>query len=384
MAYVGTRITLLTNIPAPYRLAVWDHLDKLTRGRTKVLFIAPSESRRKWPVPIAHMAFDWRFLSHGPDPGRPLSQAASAVAMLVELFRDWPQTVICGGYDSVAAWICFCWCKLFQKRFVLWLESNARDSRESSRVKHMLKKWFVSRADAIAAAGKATVEYVTSLGAQQERIFLAPFGGDMKLFSRHSHMPDPLPAKHQLGLPPRLILYAGRLVRAKGIYVLFDAFQRISTELPGTGLLIVGHGPEERALRERARSLSLESVYFLGPQPYRRMPDYYVLADVLVLPSFSEPWGFVVNEAFACGVPAIVSRVAGACDDLIVDGETGFAIDPGNPCELADRVLCVLKDPSLRARMSENCRRRIQAFSAEACAEGLLAAVQGVRCEICR
>lgn len=382
MANRSGRITLLTNIPAPYRVATWNHLDRLTGGDSKVLFISPAEYRRKWAVPAEHMEFDCGFLSRGGDPSRPSVQVVSAAGMLLHLLHRRPQTVVCGGYDSVAAWVSFCWCKLFRKRFVLWLESNARDRREPGRIKRGLKKWIVSKADGIAAAGSATVEYVTAQGAHRNRIFLAPLGGDVELFTRRSRSVDADREKRALGFPPHLVLYSGRLVRAKGVFVLLEAFRQVASELPQAGLLIVGHGPEQQAMRRLAEQLQLRHVFFLGPQPYERMPDYYALADVLVLPTFSDPWGFVVNEAFACGVPAIVSRAAGACDDLVVEGETGFAISSGNSAELAERILLVLKNPELRTRLSEGCRRRIRHYSAEACAKGLLAAARGNRNEI--
>lgn len=382
MANHSGRITLLTNIPAPYRVAMWNHLAHLTGGDTKVLFIGPAEDCREWAVPAQHMAFDWGFLSRGTDPSRLSAQTVSAVGMLLHLLCRRPRTVVCGGYDSFAAWVSFCWCKLFGKRFVLWLESNARDRREPGRIKRGLKKWIVSKADGIAASGSATVDYVTALGAARNRIFLAPFGGDVELFTRRSRSVDADREKRALGFPTHLVLYSGRLVRAKGVFVLLEAFRRVASELPDTGLLIVGHGPDQQAMRQLAKQLQLRRVFFLGPQPYERMPYYYALADVLVLPTFSDAWGFVVNEAFACGVPAIVSRVAGACDDLVVEGETGFAVSPGNPVVLAEQILLVLKNPELRARLSEGCRRRIRHYSAEACAEGLLAAARGNRNEV--
>lgn len=379
MPVTANRITLLTNIPAPYRVATWNRLARLTGGKTKVLFIAPTEARRNWVVPAERMKFDWQFLSRRPDPRHLSAQAASGAAMLLHLFRNRPQAVVCGGYDSVAAWICFLWCKLLGKRFVLWLESTARDRRKPGLLKLRLKRWIVSRADAIAAAGSATTEYVTGLGARRDRIFLAPFGGDMEIFSRRSLSIDAAREKRRLGFPPRLILYSGRLVRGKGILVLLDAFRIVTSELSEAGLLVVGHGPDREAMRRHARRLGLENIHFLGPQPYERMPRYYALADVLVLPTFSDQWGFVVNEAFACGVPAVVSRVAGVCDDLIDEGETGFAVDPGNFSQLAEHVLRILRDSELRARMSGNCRRLVRNYSADACAEGLLAAARGER-----
>jgi glycosyltransferase involved in cell wall biosynthesis len=326
------------------------------------------------------MHFPWRYLAHGSKR----VNAKSAAAMLVELARSRPQVIICGGYDSLAAWVCFLWSKLFRRRLVLWLESTARDARQPGWLKTNLKRLFVRQADAIAAAGKATVEYVKGLGASEERIFLAPMSTDTRFFAREAAKVHRDEVKQALGYPPRLILYSGRLDAKKGVFVLLEAFARIQQEMPEAGLLIAGHGPERAKMEDFCRRGGLRHVYFLGARQYRQMPAVYALADVLALPTFSDTWGMVINEAFACGVPAVVSAVAGACDDLIVNGETGFAVPPGDPVRLAERLLAILHHPDLHRRMSTNCRALIQEFSPEACAQGLLQAALGVRPRSCR
>jgi glycosyltransferase involved in cell wall biosynthesis len=215
------------------------------------------------------------------------------------------------------------------------------------------------------------------LGAREGQIFLAPISTDNEFFAREAGKVDREQEKRRLGYPRRLVLYSGRLVREKGVFVLLEAFRKVVSELPDAGLLIVGHGPEQSRMEVFCRQASLNQVYFLGARQYRAMPYVYALADVLVLPTFSDPWGLVVNEAFACGVPAVVSNVAGACDDLIIEGETGFAVKPGDPAELAGRILRLLSDAELRLRMGANCRVLIRKYSPEACAEGLLAAAGG-------
>ena len=333
---------------------------------------------RRWAVPIQEMCFEHRFLTNGSDYIRPLREVRGALAMLCSLAAYRPEAIICGGYDSLAAWVCFLWCKIFQRRFVLWLESTARDARKPGRVKNWLKKLMVSHADGIAAAGRATVAYVKGLGATDGQIFLAPLSADNQFFARQAAEIHREQAKHEKGYPGLLILYAGRLVREKGVFILLEAFAHILTELPDAGLLIAGHGPEQEKMKDFCRRAKLRHVYFLGARQYHEMPSVYALADVLALPTFSDPWGMVVNEAFACGVPAVVSSVAGSCDDLIIDGKTGFAVRAGDPIELADRILQILRDPTLRARLSANCRFLIQKYSPQACAQGLLeAALQG-------
>lgn len=370
---------LLTNIPAPYRILVWNHLFQLTGGQLKVLFIAVSESRRSWVIPVEKMNFPWQFLSDSLNSNRIFVETKTGGAMLLHLMRFRPQAVVCGGYAHLAAWACFLWCKLFRRRFVLWCEENKHSYRKPSKMRRWLKWLIISHSDAVAPSGKATVEYVKQYGARDEQIFVAPFGGDNDSFARNALKVDAAQEKALHGYPPRLILFSGRLVRLKGVFELLQAFRAISSELPDVGLLIVGHGPAQKAMEEFCQREGLKRVYFLGPQPYERMPYFNALADLLVLPTFSDQWGFVVNEAFACGIPAILSRVAGACDDLILEGETGFSVEPGNVDDLKAKILLVLNDQSLRERMSRNCRELIKEYSAEACAQGLLAAALGAR-----
>jgi glycosyltransferase involved in cell wall biosynthesis len=371
-------VFILTNIPAPYRIPVFNRLAQSCPGFI-VCFLAPTESQRKWAVPVEEMQFAWRFLTNSNGFPAPLSETKAALAMLRSLATLRPKVIVCGGYNSLAAWVCLIWSRISRRRFVLWLESNTRDHRKPGMVTTWLKRLFVSKADGIAAAGKATVDYVKGLGAREGRIFLAPISTDNEFFAREAGKVDREQEKQRLGYPRLLVLYSGRLVREKGVFVLLEAYQKVSRELPDVGLLVVGHGPEQNAMEDFCRHADLKQVYFLGAWQYHEMPYFYALADLLVLPTFSDPWGLVVNEAFACGVPAVVSNVAGACDDLIVGGETGFAVRPGDPGELADRILRVLGDAELRLRMSADCRELIRKYSPDACAAGLLSCLGGTR-----
>ena len=369
-------IALFHSTPDPYRLRVFNHLNHLTGGKLHVVFISNSSPQGDWNVRADETNFQWSVLARDAR-AEFRRKARIAVSILTFLLHSKPSVVASGGYDTLSAWISLAWCKLFRRRFVLWVSATARDDRRPSKVKDWLKRLMIARADAVAAAGRATVEYARQLGARTGQLFLVPNGFDIEFFAQEAGKVDPLAEKRRRGYPPQLILCAARLVPAKGVFTLLEAFRQLMAERLSVGLLIVGEGPARGALEDFCRSSGLRHVFFLGAQPYDRMPYYYALADVLVHPTFSDTWGFVVAEAFACGVPAIVSRVAGVCDDLIVEGETGLTVEPGNGEELARKIVYLLQDQALRARMSTNCRRLIKKYSVEACAGGLLAAALG-------
>ena len=345
-------------------------------GRLEVCFISLKNSLRRWRLDEKEMGFAWRTLGGERAEGI-FGQLEAALAMLRFLMARSPATLICGGYDSPAAWVGLLWCRLLGSRLVLACDSNARDRRKGGALRQRAKRFFVAHSDTIAVPGRAALEYAKELGASEKRIFTVPFGLDSSLFVRATQGIDPAAEKKSRGWPDRLILFAGRLVGDKGVFVLLDAYRQVTQSLKDVGLLFVGDGPARREMAVFCCEASLPAVFFVGEQDYERMPCFYALADVLVLPTFTDAYGYVVVEAFACGVPAIVSNVAGVCDDFIRDGDTGFAVEPGDAAQLAQRIRQVLEDDGLRARMSANCRRMVEGYSPEACAEGLLAAVNG-------
>jgi glycosyltransferase involved in cell wall biosynthesis len=103
------------------------------------------------------------------------------------------------------------------------------------------------------------------------------------------------------------------------------------------------------------------------------MPAYYAAADVLVLPSESETWGLVVNEAMACGLPAIVSADAGCVPDLIDEGLTGFTFSSGNVAQLAMRMEEVAMTGS--ESMRERVLAKIKEYTVEAAVRGTVDAL---------
>jgi len=376
MKQTDCEVAVLAPLPAPYTTSVWNQLARLMDGRLEVCFLSLTNSLRRWRLQEKEMGFAWRILGRDRTEGL-LSQLKAAGALLRFLMERRPTTLICGGYDSPAAWVGLLWCRLLRSRLVLACDSNARDCRKGGALRNRAKRFFVAHSDAVAVPGRAAFQYARELGASEGRIFTVPFGLDTRLFACGAQGMDPAAEKRSQGWPPRLILFAGRLVEEKGVFVLLEAYRQVSRNLPGVGLLFVGEGPARPEMAEYCREASLPGVFFGGAQDYKDMPYFYALADILVLPTFSDAYGYVVIEAFACGVPAIVSTVAGVCDDFLRDGETGFAVTPGDAAALARRITEVLGDDVLRARMSANCRRIVEGYSPEACAEGLLAAASG-------
>ena len=121
-----------------------------------------------------------------------------------------------------------------------------------------------------------------------------------------------------------VFLFLSRLEDFKGIQDLFDAFIRLRTQRSDVALVIAGSGSLKRFVKDAAASL--RSVHFVGHLSGDRIWEAYCASDVFVLPSRREPWGLVVNEAMAAGLPVIVTDVAGCTDDLVRDNVSGLSV----------------------------------------------------------
>jgi glycosyltransferase involved in cell wall biosynthesis len=210
------------------------------------------------------------------------------------------------------------------------------------------------------------------MGAANQTVFVAPNAVDIGVFGSYENARSRAPrVRGELGLPQRYFLFAGRLVKEKGLLDLLAAYESLGADLrEQVGLVFAGDGPLRADLESLARSIFPGTIHFAGFVHRDELVNYYSLAECLVFPTYSDTWGMVVNEAMACGLPVICSSVAGCAADLVKAG--GRIVAPGNILQLSAAMQEIASDPSLRDRMSQENRSLIQSFSPELCAAGIV------------
>jgi glycosyltransferase involved in cell wall biosynthesis len=166
-------------------------------------------------------------------------------------------------------------------------------------------------------------------------------------------------ARRRLGLEDLpWILFVGRLAKEKRVDFLLKAFVLLEKKLK-TGLLIVGTGPEELALRNLTKRLRLKEVFFSGFVSEEKLKDYYQAADVFVLPSKSELQGLVCLEAAAYGVPLIGAKSV-ALPELIKDGVNGYLFNPESETDLAEKLLKILSSKGLQEELRKGALESVR------------------------
>jgi 1,2-diacylglycerol 3-alpha-glucosyltransferase len=295
-----------------------------------------------------------------------------------------PQIIICGGYSYAASWQALLWARRHRVEFVLWSESNRSDSRTERPLVEWLKSAFLRRCDRFVVPGKASFEYLELLGSPPTNILTAPNAVDNSWFATGAenarlHANE---FRQKLKLPSRFILFVGRLVPEKGVFDLLAAYAKLESSLRSeVGLVFAGDGISKTELIRQAKQITPGAVLFPGFAQREDLAGLYALADLLVLPTHSDPWGLVVNEAMACGLPIIVSSVAGCSADLVEDGWNGYVVPLQDAEKLSAAIDSVVRHPELRRQMSARSLERIRNYSPEACADGLAAAAISARTE---
>jgi len=372
------RIALITEIVAPYRIPVFNALAQHDNIDLHVVFLAETDPElRQWAIYRDEINFSHEILPSWRVRAGKMNWLLNR-GIRSALNRNHPDVIICGGYNYVSSWTALLWARRRRVPFILWSESNAYDRRRGYAWVEFLKAYFLGRCNGFAVPGRASLDYLRSLGAPADRIFIAPNAVDNCFFLRESEQArrqsDAL--RLQLNLPQRYILFVGRLVREKGVFDLLEAYAKLSGKLRSeVGLVFAGDGTAKQRLIEQAEDIQPGTVFLCGFAQREQLARYYGLAEALVLPTHSDPWGLVVNEGMACGLPIVVSNVAGCAADLVQDGWNGFVVRPGDSGELCTAISSLIEDPERRRRMGERSTERIQQYSPDACAAGLMSAV---------
>lgn len=335
------RIALLTEIPAPFRIPLFNALANEPDVELRVLFLSKRDPKHPYPVYADEFRFNSRTL-----PGRDLIRNARWVVLnrgvFAELVRFRPDAVIVGGWNQPAFWQAALYTRLCRRPLIGWVESTARDARPASTWLGRVKRMLIGGCTGFLVPGSASREYLRALGVSDEQIVAAPNAVDLEIFGnrvvRLRSERDRL--RVELGLSGVVLLYVGRLDPEKGVDTLLEAVEG----LPVT-TVVVGQGSDEA----RLRSLASAGVRFTGRLERDELVRWYAAADAFVLPSRSDQWGMVLNEAAAAGLPLVSTEAPGAAHDLIEQGVNGFRVPTGDALALAEALRRVAEDPAWRA-----------------------------------
>lgn len=206
-------------------------------------------------------------------------------------------------------------------------------------------------------------------GAPAEKIKVIPGGVNLNYFRQI----DFQKAREKINVPADklALLFVGRLEWRKGIGTLISATNLLRNEVENFQVIIVGgkiYGKQknfkdfkeyQRLLKKTKEEKVQDLIRFVGRVDNGQLPLFYSAANVLVVPSYYEPFGLVALEGMACHVPVVASRVGGL-QTTIQDGITGLLFQPRNPLDLKEKVLKIFRSKELAKSLTENAYNKVR------------------------
>ena len=236
------------------------------------------------------------------------------------------------------------------------------------------------RVDGVITAGRDGREFAMRYGVPSDRIHIARHVVDVDYFSSEAAKARQLRdgIRAELGLAGVVFIYVGRIWWGKGTRPLLAAYSRLEQELDDvTSLMIVGDGPEQARIDQIARSEGLR-VKFAGFHQKADLPRLYASGDVFVFPTLGDPYGLVVDEAMAAGLPVISTTAAGEIRERVLDGVNGYLVPPDDPRALAAAMQRLATDAGLRSQMGARSAEIIRAYTPDRWAAAFEEAVDGI------
>lgn len=338
------RVAIINNIYAPYRHELFIILDNMCGPKElEFVYLSDTEKVRKWKTDVMYTQLRnvtvLKKLIQLRNNRTSTSDFILNYGIVKYFFYD---TVLIFGYNyPTYLIILFARC-LLNKKTVLFCESTNQDKRHVHPVTELFKKLVFQSVSHVIVPGSRSADYV------------AQYTNRDKITTATNAVASEEPLKEltadQEATESKLkLLFVGRLSSEKNID--FAIHSLLDSDLDFT-LNIVGSGDLENNLKEQ---FERSNIIFHGEASWQRLTNFYRKNDILLLPSESEPWGLVVNEALSFGMPAVVSDRVGCVPELI-DG-SGETFRFGNPRDFIDKVKKVSENQAIYQKGAKEISR---------------------------
>lgn len=358
------RVAMVTNIPAPYRLPIYERVVQHKEIDFCVFFCSGREPDREWDLQKTafkqvyfkekFIAYRNRFIHCNPDAWSALKQ-----------FK--PDVVITTGFNPTFI-VAYLYARLHGAQHIAMTDGTDVTEATLSKLHFWIRRLVYSGTKAFIGASEGSFRLYRSYGIADARMFQSHLCAN-----NDAYQAAPVDGKRFD------FVFSARFVAAKNPLFAMDVAQQVAQRLKRrTSLLLLGSGEMEGEMRRKAEAIKADvDVVFAGFVKQAELPGHYASAKVLLFPTQLDTWGVVANEACAAGLPVVVTPMAGVADDLVVTGQNGYVL----PLELApwvDACHALLTDAALYARFAQSSVQRVAKFSYDNAAQGICDAVKMV------
>ncbi|MCG8571569.1 MAG: glycosyltransferase family 4 protein [Spirochaetes bacterium] len=352
------RFVIVTNIPAPYRIPIYNILAKKYDQDFLVIYCAKKESNRKWE--LDNFKFKHVYLKEKVNTSRKGNYYIhNNTDVFQKLKKFKPDVIITTGYNPthLYAWI---YSIFHGAKHIPMTDGWLGSERDLSMLHRIIRKIVFATSRAFIGAGKKSIDLFLSYGVQREKIFQSHLCIDNDKFLINSNRSD----------RDYDIMFAGQFIERK----LPDFFVQICRELrnksgKSPAVLLIGNGPLKEDFLKAMDREGIDYNY-RGFAQQDDLPGYYSNTKLFLFTTNNDPWGIVANEALASGTPVIVTPYAGVNDDLVIDKYNGYILDV-DPNLWAEKVIEIINDKKKWNTLSTNASESVSDFNFSNAAKGI-------------
>ncbi len=371
------KILLVTNIPTPYRIPLFNELKEQLERKglgLKVVFGALGYARRKWAVDMSQCKFEYEVLpSKNLCYSDPEKSSFTYSGLYRVISKENPSVIITNAFSIATTKI---WLRSWFKKtdYIIWSGAIRRKDKSDSFVRRLQRKVLTKRAIGFIAYGTKAKEYLVSLGAQRDKVKIGINTVDAQFYESECRRlrENLIPSDGQ-----KHLLYVGHLCPRKNVLRVLKVINHLAKLRSDVILDILGDGADRVRLEEYVTENRLiDFVKFHGFKQKADVALFLAQSDCFLFQTDFDIWGLVLVEAMAAGLPCIASIHAGATHDLIKEGATGFAMDFSETEEVVDKVNWIMDNPELSKEIGQNASRFIaENVSIEKSAMGFVRAI---------
>ena len=352
------KVAIVTNISTPYRDPVYRLLGDFEDIESKVFFCSKSEPNRHWN--IGSIEFDHLFLSENNNKFIHFN-----FNVFCELNKFNPDVVLTAGFNPtmLLAWL---WAFLRFKKHIPFSDANIHSEKSLTIFHKILRKIVFSSSNAFLGASEDTLELYKSYKISSNKLFKSCLAIDNEKFKE-------LDVKKDYDL-----MFCGQFIERKQPMFFCEIAKMVFASKPDLKLLLLGNGPLKadclKYLSEN--NINFTDAGFVQPAD---LPSFYKRARLFLFPTLQDPWGLVVNEALAAGVPVLASSVAGSADELVKDNFNGFILDNLDKSRWVEKINIVFEDVYIEKKMSLNATNSVKNHTFSSAAKGIYNAIKFVK-----
>jgi glycosyltransferase involved in cell wall biosynthesis len=376
-----SKVLLITNIPNPYRIPLFNEICKQFHAsgiHLKIIFGAAGYKRRFFTIDPSEISYDYEILK---DEAHTFSEDAEKSYFLYKglkevMNKEKPDAVIVAGFSPATMKVFFR--KLLKGTpYIIYSGTIEQGNRSGSLLRRIQRTILCKGASAYVAYGNLAKKYLISIGAPESKVFIGRNTVDTTFFSERT---DAFRKENKTNNSKVRFTYLGYLVPRKNVQLLLESVKIVAEQRRDFVLDVLGDGISSDSLKKYVSDNKLEDVViFHGFKQKAEIPEFFAQSSGLLFQTDFDIWGLVLNEAMAAGVPCLSSPNAGATYDLIQEGETGFRVDFTDRELVASKIKWLIENKEEAKLMGERARAFMSKnVTLELAAKGFLNAVLSV------